>query len=111
MDGTVTNVTNSPTSVDWFPVWSPNGRKIAFYAEQDGNWKIYVMDEDGSNQINLTNNSANDRYPVWSPDGKNIIFLSNRDGIDEIYIMNADGSNPINLTNNPGEDNSPDWQP
>ena len=89
--------------------WSPDGKKIAFDSERDGNAEIYVMDADGSNQINLTNNPANDRDPVWSPDGKKIAFSSNRDGNYEIYVMDTDGSNQINLTNNPADDRFPDW--
>jgi|DewCreStandDraft_4_1066084.scaffolds.fasta_scaffold17006_5 TolB protein len=36
------------------------GGKIAFYSDRDGNWEIYVMDANGSNQTRLTNNSAED---------------------------------------------------
>jgi len=89
--------------------WSPNGKKIVFDSERDGNAEIYLMDADGSHQINLTNNPAWDYDPVWSPDGKKIAFSSNRDGNWEIYIMNADGSNQINLTNNPADDRFPAW--
>jgi TolB protein len=64
------------------------------------------MDVDGSNEMNLTNNAANDRIPIFSPDGQKIIFCTNRDDNDEIYMMNLDGSNPVNITNNEGDDGS-----
>ena len=89
--------------------WSPDGKKIVFDSERDGNSEIYVMDADGSYQINLTNNPAWDYNPVWSPDGKKIAFVSDRDGNWEIYIMDADGSHQINLTNNPAKDVDPAW--
>jgi len=89
--------------------WSPDGKKIVFDSERDGNSEIYIMNADGSHQINLSNNPANDWNPVWSPDGEKIAFVSDRDGNYEIYIMNADGSNQINLTNNPADDRFPDW--
>ena len=92
-----------------YPEWSPDGEKIAFCSKKSGNWEIYVIDADGSNQVNLTNNPAHDMVPTWSPDGERIAFDSNRDGNDEIYVMNADGSNQINLTNNPASDRDPDW--
>ena len=92
--------------------------QIAFSSNRDGNWEIYVMDADGENQQNLTNNPSDDRDPSWSPDGKRITFFSNRDGhaIDgrptsEIYVMDADGSNPQNLTNDPHDDRYPSWSP
>jgi Tol biopolymer transport system component len=90
--------------------WAQAGR-IAFASKRDGNWEIYVMNTDGSGQINLTNNPADDRWPSWSPDGKRIAFASNRDGNWEIYVMNADGSGVTRLTNNPGGNFDPSWSP
>ena len=86
--------------------------KIAFESSRDGNFEIYVMNADGSNQTRLTNNPARDTEPRWSPDGTTIAFVTDRDGNPEIYVMDADGSNEINLTNNPGLfDLGPSWQP
>ena len=49
------------------PRWSPDGRKILFDSERDGNREIYVMDADGSNQTRLTrNNSVDSRHFVVS---------------------------------------------
>ena len=108
---------------DWSPSWSPDGKRIALVSDRDGHpdvipgrptSEIYVMDADGGNQQNLTNNPTDDRDPSWSPDGKQIVFQSDRDEGDhniEIYVMDADGSNQQNLTNNPTEDYNPSWSP
>lgn len=82
------------------PAWSPDGIKIAFAREQKtkGNYDIYVMNADGSNQINLTNSSAQEIGPARSPDGSKIAFNWNLGYHDDIWVMNADGSNQTKLT-------------
>jgi Tol biopolymer transport system component/basic membrane lipoprotein Med (substrate-binding protein (PBP1-ABC) superfamily)/tRNA A-37 threonylcarbamoyl transferase component Bud32 len=87
------------------------GAKIAFSSERDGNWEIYVMDADGSNQTRLTDNPALDDDPDWSPDGTRIVFASERDGNWEIYVMDADGSNQTRLTTSAEGDYGPAWSP
>ena len=113
------NLTKHPDT-DWHPVWSPNGKRIAFSSNRDGHvidgittLEIYVMDTNGDNPQNLTNNPSNDYSPSWSPDGKRIAFVSDRDKkfITEIYVMDNDGDNPQRLTNNPHDDYSPSWSP
>ena len=85
--------------------------RIAFVSDRDGNSEIYVMDTDGSNQTNLTNNPSADSRPYWSPDGAKIAFESNRDGNFQIYVMNADGSSQTRLTGDATTDESPAWSP
>lgn len=100
----------SPPS-DGSPSWSPDGTKIVFYSERDGNSEIYVMGADGSNPTRLTYTAASEGYPNFSPDGKKISFDTDRDGNFEIYVMNADGSNPTRLTHNTARDVSASWSP
>jgi len=88
-----------------------NGGKIAFCSDRDGNSEIYVMDADGKNQVNLTQNGAGDYDSAWSPDGEKIAFSSERDGNYEIYVMDADGSNVRRITNHPADDYSLTWSP
>ncbi len=113
-DGTgQTRLTNNPPdpASDHAPAWSPDGAKIAFYSDRDGNPEVYVMNADGTGLTRLTNNPATDAGPAWSPDGMKIAFYTNRDGNDEIYVMNADGTGPTRLTNNPASDAHPAWSP
>lgn len=94
------------------PVWSHDGKKIAFYSfaqpHPSRNPAIWVMDPDGSNMKRLAEHGLTS---TWSPDDKQIAFASNREGKFQIYVMNADGSNPRRLTNNKAEDSSPAWAP
>ena len=88
--------------------------KIVFQraaSNSDTNTEIYMMDPDGANQTNLTNNPAPDYDPTVSADGAKIAFESGRDGNMEIYAMNADGTNQTRLTNALGSDFAPAWSP
>jgi Tol biopolymer transport system component len=90
----------------------PLQNKIIFQSDRDGDFDIYIMNADGSSQINLTNNSAEDNYPVVSLDGTQVLFESNRDGNWEVYVMNSDGTDQRRLTNAPtSEDRLPTWSP
>lgn len=95
------------------PRWSPAGGKIAFSAQRNPaspfDSDVYIMNEDGSGQINLTHHAGTDEQSAFSPDGARIAFLSSRNGSQEIYAMNADGSEPLNLSRNSGLDGNPFW--
>ncbi len=85
-------------------------RRIAFSSNRDGNHEIYVMNEDGSGQTNLTNSPEDDYSPTWSPDGQRIMFHSESGRSDALYVMNADGSGKTRLTNDDSSDDCwPMW--
>lgn len=78
--------------------------KIAFVSNRDGNDDIFKMGSDGTNVINLTQSSENEKYPQIFPDDSKILYLINTWGAnglrDEIFMMNEDGTNKIQLTQN-----------
>lgn len=86
-------LTNSP-GFDGFSAWSPDGRRIAFASDRNsGNWELYVMNSDGTEQQRLTNTSKEDEgAPVWSPDGEKIAYVVDPFGDPTIWVMKADGS-------------------
>ena len=85
--------------------------KIVFMSKRDGNAEIYVMNTDGSDQVNLTQHPAADYNPAWSPNGKQILFSSDRDGIFDLYIMDADGTNIQKVFENSKYRRDPAWSP
>ena len=107
---TPTNLTNSPAD-DIFSSWSPDGRRIAFVSDRDGNREIYAVNADGSSLTRLTDNQGSDDSPSWSPDGRRIAFVSDRDGDSDIYVVNADGSSLTRLTDSQGWEDSLSWSP
>ena len=96
---------------DRYPSWSPDGTRITFNSDRDGNPEIYSMSSDGSDPVRLTENDAPDLAPAWSPDGERIVFLSERDGNPEIYVMRADGSEQTRLTTDGAGNSNPRWLP
>jgi Tol biopolymer transport system component/serine/threonine protein kinase len=87
------------------------GRRITFTSDRNGNFEIYLINNDGSELLQLTDNPATDGDPEWSPDGSKILFASERDGNFEVYVMNADGSEQARLTENDARDWAPTWSP
>lgn len=84
-----------------YVAWSPDGKRIAFYAKYDERktWSIHTMNRDGTNKKRLTHvKDYWDNSPTWSPDGSKIAFArAYKDSSNvrqyEIWIMNADGTN------------------
>lgn len=114
--GALTQLTTDP-ALDQMAVWSPNGKQIAFMSLRDGYCSVFLMDADGSNQVNLTPKAAGDaasawcsRAPAWSRNGQRIYFSSKRPstgGDFEIFSMARDGSDVQRLTTAAGEDATP----
>jgi Tol biopolymer transport system component len=113
-------------SVSTFASVSPDGKKVVFRGSTSTpafawdmssnanslNSEIFVMDIDGKNITNITNNSAFDGWPAWSPDSKKILFASNRSGkpnSGQLFVCNPDGSDIQQLTDLAGAVTQPSW--
>lgn len=98
---------------EYHPVFSPDGRKIAFVSETNGNRDIWVMDADGANPIPLTDDPGIEEHPCWSPDGKQIAYtaLPKEGGNFDLWVMNADGSGRRKITYSAANEVFPAWHP
>jgi Tol biopolymer transport system component len=107
-DGTGrTRLTEHPER-DADPTWSPDGSKVVFVSQRDGDVALWIMDADGGNKHKLVQG----REPAWSPDGARIAFTSSAfEGNDEIYVIDVDGSTMRQLTFDKRFDWHPAWSP
>jgi TolB protein len=109
-DGTSQKLIDGP-GTERHAAWSPDGSRIAFQSDRDGNPEIYTVDVGDSGWTRLTWNDGDDMRPSWSPDGSELAFNSNRDGNWEIYLVRADGSNLRRLTVSAANEFLPAWSP
>jgi hypothetical protein len=107
-DGKVKQLTDNK-AMDTTPSWSPDGSRIAYASNQNGNFEIYVMDADGGNVNRLTDTKGDDFSPTWSPDSRRIAYAGNEDGDFDIHVMPADGGTARALTDNDVDDGYPTW--
>ena len=98
----------NPEKQNYLAAWSPDGTKLAFTTNRDGNPEIYVMNKEGGGLRRVTNNPAIDVSPTWSPTGTQLAWVSDRTGSPKIYIMNADGTGQRTLVGDPYSDR-PTW--
>jgi len=99
---------------------SSHGDAIAFVSTRDGDYAVYAMNADGSDQGRLTDEHGDTSTPAgttfqiapaYSPDGTKIAFASAREGSLDVYAMDADGSGTQALTTGPGNESEPAWAP
>lgn len=102
-------------ALDILPVWSPDGKTIAFSSWRTGYQDIYLLFPYSGAPIQNPAKGTPEKQnwlPAWSPDGSRIAFTSSRDGGNaEIYVMTRDGSSVQRLTNHPAIDTTPTWSP
>lgn len=85
-------------AVDWFPAWSPDGSRLAFASDRDGDQEIFVIDRDGSNLRQITDSPRDDLFPAWTSDGR-IVFYSEREftlesGRLALYVVDPNADSP-----------------
>jgi Tol biopolymer transport system component len=109
--GTGPQQLTSNAAADRHPAWNRNATRIAFASDRAGSGgrsDLFVMNANGSSQVNITNTPTVDEdYPSWSPDDMKIVF--SRDG--DIYTIKPDGTALTPLTQTTAIEIEPDWEP
>jgi tricorn protease len=100
---------------DYMPVWSPDGKWLAFASDRHGNFDVYVMPSEGGKSQRLTYHSAGDIPSCFSPDGKEIYFSSTRvdaatsyqcpnSRLPELYKVSVEGGREKMVLSTPAEE-------
>lgn len=95
------NLTKHSAS-DVSPVWSRDGRQIAFVSNRDGGYRLHVMDADGRNVTQVTPHPCSYYSgPTWSPDGKRLAVFAvfAKPQLPESWLIDIDGSQRTTLSN------------
>jgi Tol biopolymer transport system component len=90
VDGTAVTQLTSDSADDAYPVFSPDGKQVAFSSTRTGTWQIYVMDLDGHNITQVTSGTGQSIHPSFSPDGSKLVYcsLGSRSGQWELWTVN-----------------------
>jgi len=87
---------------------SPDNKWLAYCADRNGNYDVYIIPSEGGEEIRLTDAEDLDDGPEYSPDGKHIWFNSVRSGLMQVWRMNADGTEQTQMT---FDENANAWFP
>jgi Tol biopolymer transport system component len=94
--GTPTLIT--PLGPSYLHGWSPDKKMLAYCADRNGNFDVYVIPAEGGVEIRLTTAEGLDDGPEYSPCGAYIWFNSVRSGLMQVWRMKADGSEQTQMT-------------
>ena len=92
---------SSPAGQELFPKFSPDGSQIAYDANYDGNYDVFVIPSKGGVPVRVTNHGMTDRLIGWYPDGKDLLFVSSMESgkqrFSQFYKVSVKGGLPEKL--------------
>ena len=91
--GATINLSKRSGSAERYPVWSPDGKTIAYWSDQTGEYELYFRDTETQEVTQVTNYGPNFKYRVfWSPDSKKLAFI---DQALQVWIFDKTTKNTI----------------
>ncbi len=113
--GDIRNLTNTPGAAERFPSWSPDGRRIAYFSDESGEYQLYLRQQNSQGEpekIDLGKPHAFYYDPEWSPDSKKITY---RDGAVQLWYLDLASKKPVRIDadiyDTPFRDLNPAWSP
>ncbi|MDF1501401.1 hypothetical protein [Roseisolibacter sp. H3M3-2] len=96
----------------WNPDVSPDGTRVVFESNHEGDSQLYVMNVDGTGPWTQITTARNlEEYPAWSPDGSRILFGRYTGSSEELYVVNADGTGEQRITYTSTSEREAEWSP
>jgi tricorn protease len=107
------NLTNTPGVMERDPAWSPDGKWIAYFSDESGEYELHLRDQTGMGEVKKIKLDPNFYYaPTWSPDSKKIAFYDHR---NYLYYVEIEKGTPVRIDRNPNGFPSdvlvPSWSP
>ena len=91
------------------PSWSPDGRYIAYAADVDLNFDLFILDRQSGESRRITSDPALDLRPRWSPDGSRVLFTTARAGNFDLWVHDVASGTSEPLVDDPSHDMAGDW--
>src|SRR5579863_3069931 len=104
--GNVRNLTRTTSVAERDPAWSPDGKSIAFFSDESGEYALHIVDQSGSGpvkKINLGNPPSFFYGTTWSPDSKKIAYTDKR---MNLWYVDVEKGTPVKVTSDRYEDPS-----
>jgi len=96
---------------DRWPLWAPDEGTIAFVSDRYGPSQLFLMNPDGSDQYQLTQEDFVVEQPSWAPDGSALLFSALREGNWDLFTISSDTGSATRVTEDPVQDWQPAWSP
>jgi tricorn protease len=113
--GDIRNLTNTPGTMERDPAWSPDGKWVAYFSDESGEYQLFLKNPDGmgeAKKISLGSPASFYYDPIWSPDSKKIVFSDKR--LNIWYVDLAKGA-PVKIDTDtydaPMRTLDPTWSP